>query len=130
MSRNSCGCSQVVPMWPVHGSPHAWTLEPCRNHARWNGLGDINRLCRYLGYDVSKRRARWAAIVILAGETACRPELSLRGAKRRGNHGDKRSMDGDCRVASLLAMTFGGGPQSLHSQNENCCPLESWQIAP
>src|SRR5436190_16955380 len=38
MLRNSSGCCQVVPIWPVHGSAQACTLEPCRNQARWNGL--------------------------------------------------------------------------------------------
>src|SRR4051812_19947039 len=35
--------------------------------------------------------------------------LSLRGAKRRGNLGESAHRHRDCRVASLLAMTAGGG---------------------
>src|SRR5260221_2208985 len=40
-SRNMSADIQSSLILPVHGSPQAWTLEPCRNQARWKGLAGM-----------------------------------------------------------------------------------------
>ena len=71
MLRNSSGCIQVLPIWPVQGSPQACTLEPCRNQARWNGLLDIQQL-RIVDQSVS----------------AVRPEAGAFGRSKNCAHGE------------------------------------------
>src|SRR5260221_14437927 len=45
-------------MFPVHGSPQAWMLEPCRNQARWKRLALMAASLSMIG---RRRYSAWTA---------------------------------------------------------------------
>src|SRR5882757_5993159 len=46
-SRNISADIQSSLILPVQGSPQAWTLEPCRNQARWKRLAGMSSPLRH-----------------------------------------------------------------------------------
>ena len=119
MSMNSSGTIQLRPIWPVHGSPQACTLEPCRNQPRWKGFAAIGPLPSHrLLHAIIVPTIR--TVIASAAEqcrSQCRPVTPLETALALLDKRAPRLL----RILGMLQDRTGVGRQH-HRLSPSCCP--------